>query len=59
MKSKNIFLDLLLLLFSITIQAQEFPDPLLPRRIVNDLAGMFSSREANTLEQKLDRKSVV
>lgn len=53
MKSKNIFLALWLLLFSITIQAQEFPDPLLPRRIVNDLAGMFSSREANTLEQKL------
>lgn len=53
MKSRNIFLTLWLLLFSITIQAQEFPDPLRPRRIVNDLAGMFTPREANSLEQKL------
>ncbi len=53
MKSKNILLSLCLLLFSIAIQAQEFPEPLRPRRIVNDLTGMFSSRETNSLEQKL------
>lgn len=53
MKSKNIFLALCLLFTSIAIQAQEFPEPLRPRRIVNDLAGVFTSREANTLEQKL------
>lgn len=53
MKNRNILLSLWLLLFSIATQAQDFPEPLLPRRIVNDLTEMFSSHEADALEQKL------
>ncbi|WP_303180549.1 YgcG family protein [uncultured Butyricimonas sp.] len=33
--------------------AQNIPDPMKPRRIVNDFTGLFSKQEQNTLERKL------
>lgn len=41
------------LLFSLTGRAQDFPEPMQPKRIVNDFTGLFSREEANSLEQKL------
>lgn len=48
-------LALLLLCMTFTAPAQEFPEPMQPRRLVNDFAGMFSAQEGNRLEQKLRR----
>ena len=41
------------LLLAFTAAAQEFPEPMQPRRMVNDFAGMFSPVETARLEQKL------
>lgn len=42
---------LFLCLFNIS--AQDFPEPMRPRRMVNDFTQMFSPQQANVLEQKL------
>ena len=42
-------LALLLLCMTFTAPAQEFPEPMQPRRLVNDFAGMFSAQEGNRL----------
>ena len=43
------------LLLACMASAQEFPEPMQPRRLVNDFTGMFSSQETARLEQKLRR----
>lgn len=47
------FLFLILLALSLTTFAQDFPEPMQPKRIVNDFTGMLSEQQANALEQKL------
>lgn len=42
-----------ILLFSTGAIAQNIPDPMVPYRLVNDFAGIFSSAENSALEQKL------
>lgn len=52
MRRYLLFIPLLLsVLFS--ANAQEFPEPLSPKRMVNDFANMLSTDENNLLEQKL------
>jgi uncharacterized protein len=43
----------LILAFSYSIAAQEFPEKPVPARLVNDLAGLLSPGEVDALEQKL------
>ncbi len=43
----------ILLLFTSEISAQDIPDPMVPYRLVNDFANIFSSTETQALEQKL------
>lgn len=43
----------LFLFLALTGFGQEMPEPMSPKRIVNDFTGMFSSQELNALEQKL------
>lgn len=51
---KNRFLLIFFLLFvSSEISAQDIPDPMMPYRLVNDFANVFSSSEKSALEQKL------
>lgn len=51
---KNKFLLIyFLLVFSAEISAQDIPDPMVPYRLVNDFANVFSSAENQALEQKL------
>lgn len=51
---KNKFLLVfLLLLFTFEIPAQDIPDPMVPYRLVNDFASVFSDAENQALEQKL------
>lgn len=38
---------------SLGLSAQEIPEPMVPYRLVNDFAGIFSSAENEALEQKL------
>lgn len=52
-KMKQLYLITLLLLFAVTGFSQDLPDPMQPRRIVNDFTGMFSPQEQAALEQKL------
>ncbi len=52
MKKRYLFLTLWLLL-AVAVQAQDFPELPHPKRLVNDLTGMFTPREANALELKL------
>ena len=42
-----------LLLLAPALKAQDIPDPMVPYRLVNDFAGLFSSAEEQALEQKL------
>ncbi len=42
-----------LLLASLLIYAQDFPEPMRPKRMVNDFTGMFSTQQQSDLEQKL------
>lgn len=46
-------LFILLLLFVAGVKAQDIPSPMVPYRLVNDFAGLFSTAEATSLEQKL------
>ena len=41
------------LIFFLTAGAQDFPEPMIPRQIVNDFTGLFTSQQKNALEQKL------
>lgn len=51
---KNIIL-LLLCILSLHVFAGEFPEPMQPRRLVNDFTGLFSAQETAMLENKLRR----
>ena len=46
-------LILLLLQLSAGLKAQDIPEPMVPYRLVNDFAGLFSASETEMLEQKL------
>lgn len=50
---KYILTIITLFLLSINLIAQDLPEPMVPKRIVNDLAQMFSPQEQAALEQKL------
>ena len=51
---KYIFLLLAITLgFSLTGHGQDFPEPMQPKRIVNDFTGLFSPQEQAALETKL------
>lgn len=52
MKNKFLLIFTLLLL-SIEVTAQDIPDPMVPYRLVNDFANIFSGAESQALEQKL------
>lgn len=43
----------LLLLLGINLAGQDFPEPMRPRRIVNDFTGMFTPQQQTALERKL------
>lgn len=50
---KHQLLLFLLCLFAIIVKAQDFPEPMRPKRMVNDFTGMLTPQQANSLEQKL------
>lgn len=50
-KSKYLFIGIFL--FSFGVSAQDIPEPMVPYRLVNDFADIFSSTEKLALEQKL------
>lgn len=52
LKSKTLLLFSIILI-STGVFAQNIPDPMVPNRLVNDFAGVFSSAENSALEQKL------
>src|SRR5690554_4577590 len=52
LKSKTLLL-FSIILFSVGVMAQNIPDPMVPYRLVNDFAGVFSTAENSALEQKL------
>jgi uncharacterized protein len=52
LKSKTLLLFLIIFI-STGALAQNIPDPMIPFRLVNDFAGVFSSTENSALEQKL------
>jgi len=52
-KSKTLFILLLLLPVSAGLKSQDIPEPMVPYRLVNDFAGIFSEAETKALEQKL------
>lgn len=47
------FIGLIMLLLSLTGSGQDFPEPQVPPRLVNDFAGILTSQEIRALEQKL------
>jgi uncharacterized protein len=47
------FTGLILALLCLTGSGQDFPEPQVPPRLVNDFAGLLTSQEINALEQKL------
>ena len=47
------FLFSILLLFSISVNSQDIPDPMSPPRLVNDFAGILNANQVRHLEQKL------
>ncbi|MDL2251732.1 TPM domain-containing protein [Odoribacter sp. OttesenSCG-928-J03] len=51
---KPFILLLLLFLSGLLGHAQEFPEPMQPKRIVNDFTALFNPRELATLEKKLN-----
>lgn len=51
-KSKTLLIALSLT-FMAGVRAQDIPDPMVPYRLVNDFAGLFSAAETASLEQKL------
>ena len=52
LKSKALLLFSIILISNGTL-AQDIPEPMVPFRLVNDFAGVFSSAENSALEQKL------
>ena len=50
---RHFFSLLLITLCTIRVWAQDIPEPMNPRRLVNDYAGMLNGTERETLEQKL------
>lgn len=50
---KSKYLLLLIFFSSQWLSAQDIPDPMVPYRLVNDFAGIFSAAETQALEQKL------
>jgi uncharacterized protein len=46
-------LTFLWLALALTVRAAEFPEPMRPPRLVNDLTKMFTPQQANALERKL------
>lgn len=52
-KSKTLLILLLLLQISAGLKSQDIPEPMVPYRLVNDFAGLFSAAETDALEQKL------
>lgn len=47
------FITLIAFFLTISLFGQDLPEPMRPRRIVNDFTGMLTPQQANTLEQKL------
>lgn len=47
------FITLIAFFLTISLFGQDFPEPMRPRRIVNDFTGMFTPQQVNALEQKL------
>lgn len=52
-KSKTLFILTLLLQISAGLKSQDIPEPMVPYRLVNDFAALFSEAEKAALEQKL------
>lgn len=52
LKSKTLLLFSIILI-STGVLSQNIPNPMIPHRLVNDFAGVFSSAENSALEQKL------
>lgn len=52
-KSKTLLILLLLLQISAGLKSQDIPEPMVPYRLVNDFAALFSEAETAALEQKL------
>lgn len=52
-KSKTLLILPLLLQISAGLKSQDIPEPMVPYRLVNDFAGLFSAAETAALEQKL------
>lgn len=50
---KTKYLLFLIFFSSLGLSAQDIPDPMVPYRLVNDFANIFSSAEQQALEQKL------
>lgn len=50
---KNKYLLILIFFSSLGLSAQDIPEPMVPFRLVNDFANIFSSAEKQALEQKL------
>lgn len=48
-------LTLITLFLTVTLFAQDLPEPMCPRRMVNDFTGMLTPQQVNSLEQKLRR----
>ncbi|MEG0797097.1 MAG: TPM domain-containing protein [Odoribacter sp.] len=46
-------ITLITLFLTFTVLAQDFPEPMQPKRIVNDFTGLFDTQQRETLEQKL------
>lgn len=47
------FITLIAFFLTFSLFGQDFPEPMRPRRIVNDFTGMFTPQQVNALEQKL------
>ena len=52
-KSKTLLIALSLT-FMAGVRAQDIPDPMVPYRLVNDFAGLFSAAETASLDLKKD-----
>lgn len=50
---KSKYLLILIFFSSLGLSAQDIPEPMVPYRLVNDFAGIFSPAEEQALEQKL------
>ena len=50
---KNKYILILILFSSLGLSAQDIPEPMVPYRLVNDFADIFSPAEEQALEQKL------